>query len=135
MQGGSRAKSTDHHPQDPCIDSGLSPDLPTDPLPPFVDYADLPPYPLIPRIVALVDQSAGVGDSQRCPQRGDVAPTLEMTDKQGSSRAVTCLHSLGPPIQVPLIPPPLRPSIALTFTIERFTLFPIDSRSVPYPYC
>ena len=31
---------------------------------------------------------------------------------------LTYPHSLGPPIQAPLIPPPLRSSVALTFTIE-----------------
>ena len=76
----------DHHPLDPCSDSGLSPGLPTYRLPPFVDYAVLPPYPLTPGSVALVDRSAGAGDSLKCPQKGDVTPTLETTDKRGSSR-------------------------------------------------
>ena len=76
----------DHHPQDLGTDSGQSPDPPTYPLPPFVGYAVLPPYPLIPGIVALVDRSAGVGDSLRRLWKGDVAPTLETTDKQGSSK-------------------------------------------------
>ena len=47
---------------------------------------------------------------------------------------LTCLHLLGPPIQVPLTPPPLRSHVALTFTIKWLTPFPIDSQSVPYPY-
>ena len=87
MQGDSQVKPVDCHPQDLCIDSGLSLDLPTYPLSPSVDYADLPPYPLIPGIAALVDQSAGVDDSLRYPQKGDVAPILETIDKQGSSKA------------------------------------------------
>ena len=45
---------------------------------------------------------------------------------------VTCLHSVRPPIRVLLIPPPLRPSIAPAFTIERSTPFTINSLRVPY---
>ena len=45
---------------------------------------------------------------------------------------LTCLHSLGPPIRVPLTPPPLRSRLALTFTIEQPPPFPIDSLRVPY---
>ena len=45
---------------------------------------------------------------------------------------LTCLHLVRPPIRVLLIPPPLRPSIAPAFTIERSTPFPIDSLRVPY---
>ena len=40
---------------------------------------------------------------------------------------VTCLHLLRLPIQVPLIPPPLHISVALTVTIEQPPPFPIDS--------
>ena len=59
---------------------------------------------------------------------------LPRRSKTPDLSALTCLHLLRLPIQVPLIPPPLRSSVALIFTIERSTPFPIDSRSVPYPY-
>ena len=45
---------------------------------------------------------------------------------------LTCLHLLRLLIQVPLIPPPLRVSVALTVTIEQSPPFPINSLRVPY---
>ena len=45
---------------------------------------------------------------------------------------VTCLHSLGPLIRVPLTPPPLHSRLALTFTIEQPPPFPINSLRAPY---
>ena len=56
-----------------------------------------------------------------------VAPPVENSIPLPIPALVTCLHSLGPLIRAPLIPPPLRSSIALTFTIKRLTPFPIDS--------
>ena len=46
--------------------------------------------------------------------------------------ALTCLHSLWLLIRVLLILPPLRSSVALTFTIEQLPPFLIDSQWIPY---
>ena len=88
-RGDLQANLEDCQPQDPYIDNGLPPDLPAYPLPPSVDDADQPPYPPIPEITALFDQSAGVDNSQKYPQKGGVALIPEIIDKQGSSKAIS----------------------------------------------
>ena len=65
-----------------------------------------------------------------CQGSHTTLPALEEITEE----PLTCLHSLGPPIRVPLTLPSLRSHVALTFTIERLTPFPINSRPVPYSY-
>ena len=68
----------------------------------------------------------------RRPATPGPPPLSPVIDDDSSIIPMTCLHLLGPLIQVLLSPPPLCSRIALNFMIEQPPLFPIDSLRVSY---